>query len=53
MKKKQTVKKFEINKTTILKFEKMKNVNGGTGNNDNCQDKGRSYLGTNGIVQEP
>lgn len=53
MKKGQKGKKFEIDKTTILKFEKMKMLNGGTGNNDNCQDKGKSYLGTNGVVQNP
>ena len=53
MKKKQENKKFEFEKTKILNFEKMKNLNGGTGNNDNCQDKGKSYLGTNGINHIP
>lgn len=53
MKKEQKLKKFKLEKITILNFEKMKNLNGGTGNNDNCQDKGKSYLGTNGINQIP
>ncbi len=31
----------------------MKNLNRGTENNDNCEDNGKSYLGTNGINQIP
>ena len=39
MKKKQSEKKFQVKKTTILTFENMKNVKGGTDNNASCQDK--------------